>query len=182
MRVFGELLEGLRDGPRVWVTDTLASCVAHRELMPSVIYRESKYLNTRAENSDQLTRQRERAMKRFTSPRHAQRFVSALGGICAPCRPRRYRVSATRWRTRRCCLKYQQPKADASPQLQTNDTQQFSNNVTAPGRYRGDIIRRRGGRRRDRWLPDSADLPDIDIDFEDDRRDEVFAYAATKYG
>ena len=98
-RVFGELLEGLRDGPRVWVTDTLASCVAHRELMPSVIYRESKYLNTRAENSDQLTRQRERAMKRFTSPRHAQRFVSALGGICAPCRPRRYRVSATRWRT-----------------------------------------------------------------------------------
>jgi DNA polymerase-3 subunit alpha len=29
--------------------------------------------------------------------------------------------------------------------------------------------------------PTRTDLPDIDIDFEDDRRDEVFACAATKY-
>jgi DNA polymerase-3 subunit alpha len=30
--------------------------------------------------------------------------------------------------------------------------------------------------------PTRTDPPDIDIDFEDDRKDEVFAYAATKYG
>ena len=34
-----------------------------------------------AENSHQPTRQRERAMKRFKSIRHAQRFLSAFGGI-----------------------------------------------------------------------------------------------------
>ena len=50
---------------------------AHRVVMPSVEHRQSKYLNNRAENSHQPTRQRERAMKRFTSPRHAQRLLSA---------------------------------------------------------------------------------------------------------
>ena len=55
--------------PRVLVTDKLASyVVAHRELMPSVEHRRSKYLNNRAENSHQPTRQRERAMKFFRSP------------------------------------------------------------------------------------------------------------------
>jgi putative transposase len=80
-RLFGKLLKGLRYAPGVVVTDKLAGYgVAHRELMPSVIDRQSTYLNTRAENSHQPTRQRERAMKPFTSPRHAQRFLSALGG------------------------------------------------------------------------------------------------------
>ncbi len=56
--------------PRVIVTDKIASYqVAHRELVPSVAHR-SRYLNNRAENSHQPTRQRERAMKRFTSPGH----------------------------------------------------------------------------------------------------------------
>jgi transposase-like protein len=65
----------------VIVTDTLASYqVAHRELMPSVWHRRSKCLNNRAENSHQSTRQRERAMKRFKSIRHAQRFLSAFSG------------------------------------------------------------------------------------------------------
>jgi len=85
--------------PRVIVTDQLASDqVAHRELMPSVRHRRSKYLN-RAENSHQPTRQRERAMKRFKSVRHAQRFLSAFSGISAHFRPRRHPLSATRWRT-----------------------------------------------------------------------------------
>ena len=47
----------------------------------------------------QPTRQRERAMKRFTSVRHAQRFLSACSGISAHFRPRRHRLSATQWRT-----------------------------------------------------------------------------------
>jgi len=63
--------------PRVLVTDKLGSYqVAHRELMSSVEHRRSSYLNNRAENSHQPTRQRERAMKRFKSSRHAQRFLS----------------------------------------------------------------------------------------------------------
>jgi putative transposase len=94
------LLKGLRYAPRVLVTDKLASYgVAHRELMPSVTHRQSKYLNNRAENSHQPTRQRERAMKRFKSVRHAQRFLSAFSGISAHFRPRRHLLSATRWRT-----------------------------------------------------------------------------------
>jgi putative transposase len=67
--------------PQVIVTDKLASYgPAHRVVMPSVQHRRSTYLN-RAENSHQPTRQRERAMKRFTSPGHAQRFLSAFSGI-----------------------------------------------------------------------------------------------------
>src|SRR5271168_2490195 len=98
-RFFRKLLKGLRYLPRVLVTDKLASYgVAHRELMPSVTHRRSKYLNNRAENSHQPTRQRERAMKRFKSVRHAQRFLSAFSGISAHFRPRRHLLSATGWR------------------------------------------------------------------------------------
>ena len=81
-RFFRQLLKGLRYVPRVVVTDKLRSYgAAHRVVMPSVEHRKSKYLNNRAENSHQPTRARERAMKRFTSPGHAQRFLSAFSGI-----------------------------------------------------------------------------------------------------
>ena len=99
-RFFRKLLKGLRYVPRVLVTDKLGSYqVAHRELMSSVEHRRSRYLNNRAENSHQPTRQRERAMKRFKSSRHAQRFLSAFSGISAHFRPRRHLLSATQWRT-----------------------------------------------------------------------------------
>jgi putative transposase len=63
-RFFRKLFKGLRYVPRVLVTDQLGSYqVAHRELMSSVEHRQSRYLNNRAENSHQPTRQRERAMK-----------------------------------------------------------------------------------------------------------------------
>jgi putative transposase len=62
------LLTGLQYVPRVLVTDKLASYgVAHRRLMRSVEYRRWKYLNNRAYSSQQPTRARERAMKKFTS-------------------------------------------------------------------------------------------------------------------
>jgi len=81
------------------VTDKLASYqVADRELMPSVQHRRSKYLNNRAENSHQPTRHRERAMKRFKSIRHAQRFLSAFSGISPHFRPRRHLLSAADYR------------------------------------------------------------------------------------
>src|ERR1700747_3163454 len=58
-----------------------------------------EYLNNRIENSHQPTRQRERAMKRFTSPGHAQRFLSAFSGISPHFRPGRHRLTAPEWRT-----------------------------------------------------------------------------------
>jgi len=98
-RFFHRLLKDLQYVPRVIVTDGLSSYqVAHREIVPSVAHRRSKYLNNRAENSHQPTRQRERAMKRFTSPGHAQRFLAAFSGISPHFRPRRHLVSATGWR------------------------------------------------------------------------------------
>lgn len=98
-RFFRKLLTGLEYVPRVLVTDKLASYgVAHRRLMRRVEHRRSKYLNNRAENSHQPTRQRERAMKRFTSPGHAQRFLSAFSGISPHFRPRRHRLAAEQYR------------------------------------------------------------------------------------
>jgi len=99
-RFFRKLLKGLRYVPRVLVTDKLGSYhVAYRALMSSVEHRRSRSLNNRAENSHQPTRQRERAIKRFKSSRHAQRFLSAFSGISAHFRPRRHLLSATEWRT-----------------------------------------------------------------------------------
>lgn len=90
--------------PRVIVTDKLGRYqMAHRKPLESVEHRQSKYLNNRAENSHQPTRQRERererAMKRFTSPGHAQSLLSAFGDISQHFRPNRHRLSAPEWRT-----------------------------------------------------------------------------------
>jgi putative transposase len=99
MRFFRTLLKDLEYVPRVLVTDKLASYgVAHRRLIPSVEHRRSKYLNNRAENSHQPTWHRERAMKRFTSAPHAQRFLSAFSGISPHFRPHRHRLSAQEYR------------------------------------------------------------------------------------
>jgi putative transposase len=99
IRFFRKLLTGLEYVPRVLVTDKLASYgVAHRRLMRGVEHRRSKYLNNRAENSHQPTRQRERAMKRFTSAGHTQRFLSAVSGISPHFRPRRHLLHAEEYR------------------------------------------------------------------------------------
>lgn len=59
------------------ITDKLASYgAAKRELLPNVEHRQHRYLNNRAENSHQPTRQRERRMQRFKSAGHAQRFLA----------------------------------------------------------------------------------------------------------
>jgi len=61
----------------VLVTDKLKSdAAARREIIPGVEHRQHKGLSNRAENSHQLARQQERIMKRFRSPRQAQRFLS----------------------------------------------------------------------------------------------------------
>ena len=90
-KFFRKLLKGCRYVPRVIVTDQLKSHeAAKREILPSVEHRQHRYLNNRAENSHQPTRQRERTMRRFKSAGHAQRFLAAYGPIITHFRPRRH--------------------------------------------------------------------------------------------
>src|SRR5918997_610522 len=63
--------------------------------------RRHKGLNDRAENSHQPTRRRERQMKRFKSPRQAQRFLSAHDQIGNLFHLRRDHVTAVRYRAAR---------------------------------------------------------------------------------
>ncbi len=85
--------------PRVLITDKLASySAAQRAILPSVEHRRHKGLNNRAENSHQPTRERERRMRRFKSPGHAQRFLAACGPIASHFRPRRHRLAAADYR------------------------------------------------------------------------------------
>jgi transposase-like protein len=62
------------------------------------VFAEDSYLNNRAENSHQPTRQRERRLQGFKSPGHAQRFLSAYGPITQHFRPRRHRLPASEYR------------------------------------------------------------------------------------
>src|ERR1700752_2055542 len=87
-RLFRKLLKNQMRPPRVMTTDKLASYGAgKREIMPGIEHRQHKGLNNRAENSHQPTRRRERIMKRFKSPRQAQRFLSVhdqIANVFAP--------------------------------------------------------------------------------------------------
>ena len=96
---FRKLLKGLTYIPRVIITDKLKSYgTAKREILPRVEHRQHHYLNNRAENSHQPTRQRERRMQGFKSPGHAQRFLATYGPIAQHFRPRRHRFSAPEYR------------------------------------------------------------------------------------
>ena len=94
-RFFKRLLRGLQYKPRRLVTDGLRSYgVAHREMLPEVRHRKSRYLNNRAENSHRPTRRRERQMQRFKSSSQAQQFLSAHSMIYGHFRPRRHLMPA----------------------------------------------------------------------------------------
>ena len=100
MRFFRKLLKANgRRHPRVIVTDKLRSyAAAKRVMMPGVAHRQHRYLNNRAENSHQPTRERERRMRRFKSAGHAQRFVEVHGIIGSHFRPRRHLLCAADYR------------------------------------------------------------------------------------
>jgi transposase-like protein len=101
-KFFRKLLKGFTYVPRVILTDKLKSYgAAKREILPGVEHRQHRYLNNRAENSHQPTRQRERRMQRFKSPGHAQRFLSAYGPVAQHFRPRRHLLSASTYRQER---------------------------------------------------------------------------------
>jgi putative transposase len=98
-KFFRKLLKGLTYVPRVIITDKLKRYgAAQREILPSVEHRPHRYLNNRAENSHQPTRQRERRLQGFKSPGHAQRFLAAYGPITQHFRPQRHRLSAPEYR------------------------------------------------------------------------------------
>ena len=98
-KFFRKLLKGCPYVPRVIITDKLKSDgAAKREILPGVEHRQSRYLNNRCENSHRPTRQRERRMQGFTSPGHAQRFLSAYGPIAQHFRPRRHLLTAADYR------------------------------------------------------------------------------------
>jgi putative transposase len=68
-RFFKRLLAGPKYKPKRLVTD--GPCryrVAHRDILPKVKYRTSRYLNNRAEISHRPAQRRERQMQRFKSP------------------------------------------------------------------------------------------------------------------
>ena len=81
-RFFKRLLNSNDGEPRKIVTDKLRSYgVAHCEIVPETIHDTSQYANNRAELSHQLTRVRERGMRRFKSLVQAQRFLSAHAAV-----------------------------------------------------------------------------------------------------
>ncbi len=101
-KFFRKLLKGCQYVPRVLITDKLGSYeAAKQEVMPNVEHRRHRRLNNRAENSHQPTRQRERTLRHFKSPGHAQRFLSAFGPIREHFCPRRHRFQAEAYRRER---------------------------------------------------------------------------------
>jgi len=81
-RFFRRLLKSQRQAPCRLVTDKMGSYrVARQAFMPFVYHDTARDANNRAEVSHQPTRQRERQMRGFRSPDHAQRFLHVQGFI-----------------------------------------------------------------------------------------------------
>jgi putative transposase len=81
-RFFKHLLRSHGRDPRKIVTVKLQSYgVAHRELIPETIHSTKQYENNRAEQSHEVTRVRERGMRRFKSVGPAQRFATAHAAV-----------------------------------------------------------------------------------------------------
>ena len=81
-RFFKKLLQGLHYVPRVIITDKLPSyAAAKKTILSGVEHRAHKRLNNRAENSHQPTRQQEKQMRKFKSPKQAQRFLTVHGQV-----------------------------------------------------------------------------------------------------
>ena len=79
---FRRLIRSHGDEPRKIITDKLRSYpVAHSEVIPDSIHVTDQYANNRAEQSHEVTRVRERGMRRFKSVKQAQRFVTAHSAV-----------------------------------------------------------------------------------------------------
>ena len=98
-KFFRKLLKAMGYVPRLIVSDKRRSYEeARAEIMPSVEHHRDKGLNNRAENSHQPSRERERRMRGFDSPGHAQRFLSTFGVMAPLFRPGRHLLAARNYR------------------------------------------------------------------------------------
>lgn len=80
------------------VTDKLRSYgVAHRQLIPDVIYDDSQYANNRAEQSHEATRVCERVMGKFKSTGQAQRFLGTHAVVSNLFQLGRHKVAAQQY-------------------------------------------------------------------------------------
>jgi putative transposase len=94
-----QVVDGVGYEPRVVITDKLASYPpAIRRVLPKSEHRRHKRLNNRAENSHLPTRKRERALQRFKSAEHAQRFLGPFSTVSNHFRPRRHLLTASSYR------------------------------------------------------------------------------------
>lgn len=110
-KFFRKLLKKQSFAPRVTVTDKLKSYgAAKQELLPNVEHRQHKGLNNRAENSHQSTRVRERRMRQFKSPGHAQQFLSSFELIRQHLHPKQHQLPANEYRQviRQCLSSWQE--------------------------------------------------------------------------
>jgi putative transposase len=96
---FKRLVRSNGGEPRRIVTDKLRNYgVAHRELSPDTAHSTNQYDNNRAEQSHEVTRVRERGMRKFKSVRQAQRFLAAHAVVSNLFNLGRQLVSAGRYR------------------------------------------------------------------------------------
>jgi putative transposase len=84
-RFFKRLLPSRGGEPRKIVTDKLTSYpVAHREVMSEVIHETELYANNRVEQSHEVTRARERVMRKLKSGGQAQRVLGGHAAVSNP--------------------------------------------------------------------------------------------------
>jgi len=101
-RFFKRLIRSNQGEPRKIVTDKLRSYgVAQREVIPEATHVTQQYANNRVEQSQELTRMRERGMRRFKSTGQAQRFVTAHAAVYNLFNLGRHLVSANHYRNLR---------------------------------------------------------------------------------
>ncbi len=82
LRFFRKLLKNQEQTPFELITDKLKSYgAAKNEIMPSSQHTQDRYVNNRAENSHQRTRQKEKQMRGFKSHKHAQKILFIHGRI-----------------------------------------------------------------------------------------------------
>jgi len=98
-RFFRHLMKATDTVPHTVVTDRLRSySAALPHVLPGVRHKRGHWLNNRAENSHQPTRERERRMRGFKSFQQAQRFLAVHATVHSHFRPRRHRLTAVQYR------------------------------------------------------------------------------------
>ena len=100
-----KLLKKSARAPRVMIADKLKSYrAARKDKGTKIEHRQHKGLNNWAENSHLPTRRRERIMRRFKSPRQAQRFLSIHDQVANLFHFPRNRLSANAHRAARAAV------------------------------------------------------------------------------